>query len=49
MSLSFTNHSMIQEFPFLDEEAKDAKLDNRTDDNNSTHGKICNQEDQALL
>lgn len=39
---------MIQEFPFLDEEAKDAKLDNRTDDN-STHGKICNQEDQALL
>lgn len=39
---------MIKEFPFLDEEAKDAKLDNRTD-NNSTYSKIYNQKDQALL
>lgn len=40
---------MIKEFPSLDEETKDAKLDNRTDDNNSTYGKIYNQKDQALL
>lgn len=40
---------MIKEFPFLDEEAKDAKVDNRTDDNNSTYSKIYNQKDQALL
>lgn len=39
---------MIKEFPFLDEETKDAKLGNRTD-NNSTYGKIYNQKGQALL